>query len=157
MNKSIIVGRLGRDPEVRTTQSGIAVCNLAVATDDREKKGGEWVKVTDWHQVVCFGNDAEFAGKYLTKGSSVAVEGKAKRRKYTDKNGAERESFEIVADRVEAVGAKPDGGRAGATPMLKDIYPAAIATMEARGRGEHGPRPAGHGKTSDDFSDEVPF
>jgi len=134
MNKSIIVGRLGRDPEVRTTQSGIAVCNLAVATDDREKKGGEWVKVTDWHQVVCFGNDAEFAGKYLTKGSSVAVEGKAKRRKYTDKNGAERESFEIVADRVEAVGSRQS--EQGASPR-----PAQSARASAGA----------------DFSDEVPF
>ena len=134
MNKSIIVGRLGRDPEVRTTQSGMAVCNLAVATDDREKRGGEWVKVTDWHQVVCFGNDAEFAGKYLTKGSSVAVEGKAKRRKYTDKNGAERESFEIVADRVEAVGSRPF--EQGASPR-----PAQSARASAGA----------------DFSDEVPF
>jgi single-strand DNA-binding protein len=134
MNKSIIVGRLGRDPEVRTTQSGIAVCNLAVATDDREKKGGEWVKVTDWHQVVCFGNDAEFAGKYLVKGSSVAVEGKAKRRKYTDKTGAERESFEIVADRVEAVGSRP--AEQGAAPR-----PAQSARASAGA----------------DFSDEVPF
>lgn len=134
MNKSIIVGRLGRDPEVRTTQSGIAVCNLAVATDDREKKGGEWTKVTDWHQVVCFGNDAEFAGKYLVKGSSVAVEGKAKRRKYVDKNGAERESFEIVADRVEAVGSRPS--EQGASPR---------------------PPQSAQASAGADFSDEVPF
>ena len=132
MNRAMIFGRLGRDPEVRFTQSGVSICNLAVATDDREKKNGEWVKVTDWHQVVCFGNDAEFAGKYLSKGSSVAIEGKMKRRKYVDKNGAERESFELVADRVEATGARQDGGQAQ--------RPAAAAV----GRG-------------DDFSGEVPF
>jgi len=132
MNKAIIVGRLGRVPEVRTTQSGMAVCNLAVATDDREKRGGEWQKVTDWHQVVCFGNDAEFAGRYLSKGSSVSVEGKMKRRKYVDKNGAERESFELVCDRLEAVGARSDGGQAQ--------------------------RPAQQsGGRSDDFSGDVPF
>jgi single-strand DNA-binding protein len=131
MNKSIIVGRLGRDPEVRTTQGGMAVCNLAVATDDREKKNGEWVKVTDWHNVVCFGNDAEFAGKYLTKGASVAIEGKTKRRKYQAKDGTEKESVEIIADRVEAVGSRPS---------------------------EHGasPRPA-QPSAGADFSDEVPF
>jgi len=131
MNKAIVVGRLGRDPEVRTTQSGLAVCNLAVATDDREKQHGEWQKVTDWHQVVCFGNDAEFAGKYLSKGSTVSVEGKMKRRKYTTKEGAERESFEIVCDRLQSV-----GGRSDAAPAQRQP-PRAAAPV--------------------DFSDDVPF
>jgi len=135
MNKAIIVGRLGRDPEVRTTQSGIAVCNLAVATDDREKRNGEWQKVTDWHQVVCFGNDAEFAGKYLVKGSGVAVEGKVKRRKYQTKEGVEKEVVELVADRVEAVGSRPNDGGQARTPAA---------------------RPA-HAGGGDDFSAEVPF
>jgi single-strand DNA-binding protein len=122
MNKAIIVGRLGRDPEVKTTQGGTAVCTLAVATTDREKVGGEWQSVTEWHQVVVWGRQAELCGEHLVKGSSVSVIGRIKRRKYQDKTGAQRESLEIVADDVEFVGPKqasssaPRGGSGAGKP-----------------------------------------
>jgi len=106
MNKAIIVGRLGRDPEVKTTNSGMTIATLAVATDDREKKGGEWVKVTDWHQVVVFGQQAEFIGEFGRKGAVVAVEGRMKMEKYVGKDGVEKMSFKILADRVELHGSR---------------------------------------------------
>jgi single-strand DNA-binding protein len=112
MNKAIIVGRLGRDPEVKTTSSGMTIATLAVATDDREKKGGDWVKVTDWHQVVVFGQQAEFIGEFGRKGAVVAVEGRMKLEKYTGKDGVEKMSFKILADRVELHGSR-DGASAG--------------------------------------------
>jgi single-strand DNA-binding protein len=106
MNKAIIVGRLGRDPETKTTSGGLTIATLAVATDDREKKGGEWQKVTDWHQVVVFGQQAEFIGEYGRKGATVAVEGRMKLEKYTGKDGVEKLAFKILADRVELHGSR---------------------------------------------------
>jgi single-strand DNA-binding protein len=112
MNKAIIVGRLGRDPETKTTNSGMTIATLAVATDDREKKGGEWVKVTDWHQVVVFGQQAEFVSEYGRKGATVAVEGRMKMEKYVGKDGVEKLAFKILADRVELHGSR-EGASAG--------------------------------------------
>ena len=143
MNKAIIVGRLGRDPETKTTNSGMTIATLAVATDDREKKVGgagkppDWVKVTDWHQVVVFGQQAEFVSEYGRKGATVAVEGRMKMEKYTGKDGVEKMSFKILADRVELHGSRD--GTSAAVPA---------------------PRPAAAVKDHDDFSDfgqDVPF
>ena len=106
MNKAIIVGRLGRDPQVKTTSGGLTIATLAVATDDREKKGGDWQKVTDWHQVVVFGQQAEFIGEYGRKGAVVAVEGRMKVEKYVGKDGVEKLAFKILADRVELHGSR---------------------------------------------------
>jgi single-strand DNA-binding protein len=137
MNKAIIVGRLGRDPEVKTTQGGTAVCTLAVATTDREKVGGEWQSVTEWHQVVVWGRQAELCGEHLAKGSSVSVIGRIKRRKYQGKDGAQRESLEIVADDVEFVGPKQ--------------------ASSAAPRGGSGSGKPATGRRDGDFSGEIPF
>lgn len=101
MNRVIITGNLGAAPEVRQTKGGTTVCNLSVATNERVKQNGEWVDHTEWHRIVVFGGQAESCGKYLAKGSKVAVEGKLRTRAYTDKQGTERRSTEVLADRVE--------------------------------------------------------
>lgn len=101
MNRVIITGNLGSDPTLRATSSGLPVANISVATNERVKQDGEWVDHTEWHNIVVFGGQADSCGKFLAKGSKVAVEGKLRTRAFTDRNGHERKSTEIVADRVE--------------------------------------------------------
>jgi len=102
VNKAIIVGNLGSDPELRETRSGAAVCNLRIATNERRRDPeGEWGNHTEWHSVVAFGNTAEAIGKYLSKGKQVYIEGRLQTRKWTDKEGAERYKTEIVAEQVK--------------------------------------------------------
>lgn len=98
LNKVLIIGNLGRDPEIRHTQSGDTVCNLSVATSEswRDKNSGEKREKTEWHRVSIFGKTAEFAEKYLRKGSKVYIEGQLQTRKWTDQSGAEKYATEIV-------------------------------------------------------------
>ena len=110
VNKAILIGNLGADPEVRTTNSGASVCNLRIATNSRAKQGEEWVDVTEWHSVVCFGRTADNAGKYLSKGRKVYVEGRIQTRKYQDRDGNDKWSTEIVADNLTFLGGQSDGG-----------------------------------------------
>lgn len=110
VNKVIIVGRIGRDPEVRHTQSGQPVASLSVATDESYKdKQGNKVESTEWHNVTAWGKTAEFIGAYLSKGRLVYVEGKLKTEKYTDQQGVEKYTTKIVADRVQAMDKLPEG------------------------------------------------
>lgn len=104
LNKVIIVGNLGADPEVRTSQNGNAVAKLRVATSSRVKKGDNWEDVTEWHRVVVFGKQAESCGKYLSKGRTVAIDGELRTSKYTDKENIARYSTEIVARDVKFLG-----------------------------------------------------
>jgi single-strand DNA-binding protein len=104
VNKVIIVGNLGRDPEVRFSASGMAVCKLSVAVTERAKDGDEWKDVTEWFRVVVFGKTAENAGQYLQKGRQVYVEGRLKTEKYKDKDGVEKTSTEVVANSVVFIG-----------------------------------------------------
>ena len=101
MNRVIISGNLGRKPEVRKANSGTAVCNFSIATNDRVKKGEEWVDDTQWHNIVVFGKQAENCERYLDKGSKVLVEGKIRTRTWEDKEGNTRKSTEIIANNVE--------------------------------------------------------
>src|SRR5438093_13525680 len=111
VNKVILVGNLGRDPETRYTTSGDAVTNIRVATTDTWKdKNGEKQERTEWHTVVFFGRQAEIAGEYLKKGRQVYVEGRLQTRKWTDKDGVEKYSTEIVADRMQLIGGARDAG-----------------------------------------------
>jgi single-strand DNA-binding protein len=101
VNKVILLGNLGRDPETRYTTGGDAVTNLNIATSEQWKdKSGEKQERTEWHRVVLFGRQAEVAGEYLKKGRAVYIEGRLQTRKYTDKDGVEKYSTEIVADRT---------------------------------------------------------
>jgi single-strand DNA-binding protein len=105
VNKVILVGRLGRDPETRNTNSGQSVCNFSVATDETFKdRSGERQKRTEWHSIVVWGKQAEIAQQYLTKGSLVFIEGRIQSRKWTDKNEQERTAFEINCNNFRMLG-----------------------------------------------------
>lgn len=110
VNKVILVGNLGADPELRETKSGSHVANLRVATTHRSKVGDEWQEQTEWHTVTVFGKQAELCGKYLEKGRQVYIEGRNQTRKWQDKNGNDRYSTEVVAKDVKFLGGKPAGG-----------------------------------------------
>jgi single-strand DNA-binding protein len=116
VNKVILVGNLGRDPETRYSPSGDAVTNAAIATTDswKDKTTGEKKEQTEWHRLVFYKKLAEIAGQYLKKGSQVYVEGRLQTRKWTDKDGVERYTTEIVCDTMQMLGAKPSGGSAPA-------------------------------------------
>jgi single-strand DNA-binding protein len=115
VNKVIIVGNIGRDPETRYMPSGDAVTNISVATSDRykDKQTGEMKETTEWHRVAFFGKLAEIAGQYLKKGSQVYVEGRLRTRKWADASGQEKYSTEIVADSMQMLGSKMSGGGEG--------------------------------------------
>lgn len=110
INKVILIGNLGRDPETRYANSGEAITSVSVATTDKwkDKASGEQKEQTEWHRVVFFGKLAEIAGEFLKKGSQVYVEGKLKTRKWTDKDGAEKYTTEIVADTMQMLGSKSE-------------------------------------------------
>jgi single-strand DNA-binding protein len=111
VNKVILVGRLGRDPETRYTGGGQAVANFSVATDETYKdRNGEKQKRTEWHKIVVWGKQAEIAQQYLKKGSLVFIEGRIQSREWQDKEGQKRTSFEIVANNFRMLGGRGDGG-----------------------------------------------
>lgn len=107
LNKVMLIGSLGRDPEIRYMPNGDAACNLSVATSESWKdKSGEKQERTEWHRISMFGKLAEIAGKYLAKGSSVYLEGKLQTREWTDKDGVDKYTTEIIADRMQMLGGK---------------------------------------------------
>ena len=114
INKVILVGNLGQDPEMRTTGSGMAVCTLRIATSSRRKdQSGQWVDQTEWHSVVCFGRTAENAGNYLRKGRQVYIEGRLQTRKWQDKEGKDRWTTEVVCNELKFLGGRDGGGGGG--------------------------------------------
>jgi len=120
VNKAIIVGTLGKDPDVKYTAGGSAVVNVSVATNEswKDKTTGENVEKTEWHKIVIFGKLAEIAAQYLRKGQQVYFEGKIQTRKWQDQNGQDRYSTEIVANEMQMLGGRPDatGGTAAFNP-----------------------------------------
>tara|TARA_Y100000310_G_scaffold344772_1_gene459380 strand:+ start:3391 stop:3879 length:489 start_codon:yes stop_codon:yes gene_type:complete len=113
MNKVILCGHLGADPELRSTTSGTAVCNLRIATNSRIKgPDGEWTDHTEWHSVVVWQAQAETCAKYLSKGRQVLIDGRLQTRPWTDRDGNERQKTEVVAERVEFVGQRDSGDEA---------------------------------------------
>ena len=139
INKAIIVGNLGADPEIRYTQAGAAVANVSVATSEswKDKQTGERQEKTEWHKVAMFGPTAEVAGRYLGKGSKVYIEGRIQTRKWQGKDGNDRYTTEIVANEMQMLDSK--GGAPASNPAQSAPVPA--------------PAPAGQ----DDFDDEIPF
>ena len=116
VNKVILVGRLGRDPETRYTSGGQAVANFSVATDESYKdRNGERQKRTEWHKIVVWGKQAEIAQQYLKKGSLVFIEGRIQSREWQDKEGQKRTSFEIVANNFRMLGGRAEGAAAAAS------------------------------------------
>jgi single-strand DNA-binding protein len=112
VNKVIIVGNLGRDPEIRYMPSGDAIANIAVATSykSKDRNSGEQKELTEWHRISFFGRLAEIVGQYLKKGSSVYVEGRLQTRKYTDKDGIERYATDIIAENMQMLGGRQGMG-----------------------------------------------
>jgi len=106
MNKVFLLGRLGKDPELKRSQSGTAFCNFSIATTERKKEGDAWVEYTEWHSITTFGKIAENCAQYLKKGSQVAIEGSIRTRKWENKDGETRYSTEIVGSTVEFVANK---------------------------------------------------
>jgi single-strand DNA-binding protein len=160
VNKVILLGNLGRDPETRYTTGGDAVTNLRIATTEQWKdKSGEKQEKTEWHSVVLFGRQAEVAGEYLKKGRSVYIEGRLQTRKWTDKEGVEKYSTEIVADRMQLIGGAREGGGGGGGGDVEfsggggGTSGGASAPSGGGARGAAKP-PA---KKTDDFDDDIPF
>jgi single-strand DNA-binding protein len=113
VNKVILVGNLGADPEAKYLPSGDAVANIRIATTDKykDKASGEWKETTEWHRIAFFGKLAEIVTQYLKKGSAVYIEGKIRTRKWTDQAGVEKYSTEIVADQMQMLGGRGEGGQ----------------------------------------------
>ncbi len=156
VNKVILIGNLGRDPETRYTTGGDAVTNLRIATTETWKdKSGEKQEKTEWHTVVLFGRQAEVAGEYLKKGRPVYIEGRLQTRKYTDKEGVEKYSTEIVADRMQLLGSRDGGGGSSGGDTDFGSAPAA-GGAPAKSGGGAGKGGGGKPKT-DDFDDDIPF
>ena len=122
VNKVIILGNVGRDPETRYNADGGAITNVSIATSEqwKDKASGEKKDKTEWHRVVFFQRLAEIAGEYLKKGSSCYVEGKLTTRKWTDKDGIEKYTTEIHADRLQLLGGKPADSERTTQPIKKD-------------------------------------
>lgn len=163
VNKAIIVGRLGKDPEIRYMPNGDAVANVTVATSEtwRDKQSGEKKETTEWHRVVFFRKLAEIASQYLKKGSQVYIEGKITTRKWQDKDGQERYTTEIVANEMTMLGGRNEssgggggGGNYGGGGGGYDEYNQAPATPAAAPRSAPAPKKA---PSFDDMDDDIPF
>jgi single-strand DNA-binding protein len=150
VNKVIIVGNLGADPETRYLPSGEAVTNIRVATTDRwkDKQTGEMKEATEWHRIAFFGKLATIAGEYLKKGSQVYVEGSLRTRKWQDKDGQDRYSTDIRADVMQMLGRREGGGEPRADPAMqgKAAEPRSAAAPAAKKPGKF-----------DDLEDDIPF
>jgi len=158
VNKVILIGKLGGDPETRYTQSGSAITTIKLATSEswKDKATGEQQERTEWHRVAMFGRLGEIAAEYLKKGSQVYIEGSIRTRKWQDKEGKERFSTEIVANDMQMLGGRSGGGEGmsrggggrsmgGAPPQDQSEY------GESAGSG------AGPSRGKDDFDDDIPF
>lgn len=144
INKAIIVGNLAADPEVKYMPSGGAVTNVSIATNDsyKNKETGERVDTVEYHRAVFFNRLAEIAGEYLKKGSQCYVEGKLKTRKWQDQNGNDRYSTEIVANDLQMLGGRTDGGQGGNAPA---------------NNGQNNSPAPNPSSGYDDFDDDIPF
>src|SRR6266481_6433974 len=156
VNKVILVGRLGRDPETRYTGGGQAVANFSVATDESYKdKNGERQKRTEWHKIVVWGKQAEIAQQYLKKGSLIFIEGRIQSREWQDKEGQKRTSFEIVATNFRMLGGRADGAAAGAgAGAMGGGAPRGGDDLDAGGGHDD---PAGGGAGPEISDEDIPF
>jgi len=165
VNKVILVGNLGRDPEVRYMPNGEAVCNFSIATTENWKdKSGVKQEKTEWHNIVMYRKLAEIAGEYLKKGRPVYVEGRLQTRKW-EKDGVTRYTTEIIADNMQMLGSKGDGGGSGASydgGMDQGAAPEDMNQAPARqNSAQQAPAAQGAAKSGggnfDDFEDDIPF
>jgi single-strand DNA-binding protein len=161
VNKVILIGNLGRDPEVRYAPSGAAICNVTIATSRqwKDKTSGERQEETEWHRVVFYDRLAEIAGEYLKKGRPVYVEGRLKTRKWTDKDGVEKYTTEIVAAEMQLLGGREGAGGSGGGGYGDE---AGAARSAPPARSAPAPKPAPASKPAaatgfDDMEDDIPF
>ncbi len=155
VNKVILIGNLGKDPETRYLPSGEAVTNITLATTEtwKDKKSGDKQEHTEWHRISFFGRLAEIAGEYLKKGSPCYVEGRIRTRKWQDKEGQDRYTTEVVADRMQLLGSRGGGGGGGGGEGGSGREPAAAAAGAGSGKA-----PAKKsGGSFDDMDDDIPF
>ncbi|MEJ0006335.1 MAG: single-stranded DNA-binding protein [Steroidobacteraceae bacterium] len=162
INKVILIGHLGQDPEVRALPSGSSIANLRIATTEswKDKQSGEFKEQTEWHTVVLFGRTAEVAAEYLKKGSQVFIEGRLRTRKWQDKTGNDRYSTEIVGQDMQMLGGRGQGGGAAGGEGGRQAYGGRgsgpkEAPAAATGGGEFSDAPAT--STEHDFDDDIPF
>ncbi len=154
INKVILVGNLGRDPEIRYVPNGGAVANLNIATSEswRDKGTGEKQERTEWHRVVFFGKLAEIASEYLKKGAQIYVEGRLQTRKWQDKSGQDRYTTEIVGSDLQMLGGRGGMG-SGDGPPMDMPYESSGSGAGAQPTQSSPPAPGG----KDDFDDDIPF
>ena len=163
VNKVILVGNLGRDPEVRYLTSGDQICNVTLATSEKykDKASGEYKENTEWHRVVFYNRLAEIAGEYLRKGRPVYVEGRLKTRKWQNKEGVDQYTTEIVADQMQMLGGRGEMGDAGGGAGFDS--PGAASGSGAASRPARAPQaqrpaaPAAGGANLADMDDDIPF
>jgi single-strand DNA-binding protein len=149
INKVILIGHLGADPETRAMPSGTTVANLRLATSEnwKDKQSGENQERTEWHNVAMFGRLAEIAGEYLRKGSQVYIEGRLRTRKWQDKSGADRYTTEIVANDMQMIGGRGGSGAGGGGGEPRERSAPAESSAATAGAGAGG----------EDFDDDIPF
>ena len=159
INKVILVGNLGNDPDVKATQGGTTITTISVATSEqwKDKQTGQAQERTEWHRVKFFGRLAEIAGDYLRKGSQVYIEGSLRTDKYTDKNGVERYSTDIIANEMQMLGGRGEGGgQGGGGNYERGSRPAPAQRREAAPSRAAAPAPSA-GFDDVPFDDDIPF
>ena len=160
INKVILIGNLGRDPETRYSPNGGAICNVSIATTRgwKDKATGERKEETEWHRVVFYDRLAEIAGEYLKKGRSVYVEGRLKTRKWQDKEGQEKYTTEIIAEEMQMLGGR-EGGGGGGGGDAEPGYSREPSGSGARGGGSGGGSGAARkpAPNFDNMDDDIPF
>jgi single-strand DNA-binding protein len=151
VNKVILVGNLGKDPEIRYTADSKAVANLTIATSEqwKDKQTGQQQEKTEWHRVVAFGRLAEIMGEYLGKGSQVYIEGKIQTRKWQDQNGQDRYTTEVVAKDLQMLGGNPQGGRQQGGHQQQNHAPQNNQAPQQQG--------GAPSDNFDGFDDDIPF
>lgn len=161
VNKVILVGNLGRDPEVRYMPNGEAVCNFSIATTDTWKdKSGAKQERTEWHNIVMYRKLAEIAGEYLKKGRPVYIEGRLQTRKWQTKEGQDRYTTEIIADQMQMLGTRESGGASydgGMDTSAMEDYSQVPPQAQSRTNAAPAAKPAAAGSGFDDFEDDIPF
>jgi single-strand DNA-binding protein len=150
VNKVILIGHLGADPETKSMPSGMSVANLSLATSEsyKDKQTNEWQERTEWHKVALFGRLAEVAGEYLRKGSQVYIEGRLRTRKWQDKQGNDRYTTEIIAAEMQMLGGRGAGTGGGTGGGAAEAKPARSGAPEPAASG---------GERDTEFDDDIPF
>lgn len=159
LNKVILIGNLGADPETRYAPSGDAICNLRIATTEtwKDKQTGEKREATEWHRVAMFGRLAEIAAQYLRKGSQVYIEGRLQTRKWQDKDGQDRYTTEIRADEMKMLGGRAGGGDAPMGRQDSGGYDDAPAPRQQRPASQQGAAKPAESGGFGNFDDDIPF